>query len=75
MSLERILICPCGHYLEWHGRHGCVAPLRRVESMRCECMLTRGQMVERLVKVERDEIRAQWADLRVDDSQGFEPRA
>jgi len=38
-------------------------------------MLTRGQMVERLVKVERDEIRAQWADLRVDDSQGFEPRA
>jgi hypothetical protein len=63
MSLERILICPCGHYLEWHGRHGCVAPLQRDEPMRCECMLTRPQMVDRLICVERDEIRAQWADL------------
>jgi hypothetical protein len=26
-------------------------------------MLTRPQMVERLIRVERDEIRAQWADL------------
>jgi len=26
-------------------------------------MLTRAQMVDRLVRVERDEIRAQWADL------------
>jgi hypothetical protein len=63
MSLERILICPCGHYLEWHGRHGCVAPLQSDEPMRCECMLTRPQMVDRLVRVERDEIRAQWIDV------------
>ena len=63
MSLERILICPCGHYLEWHGSHGCLAPLQRDEPMRCECMLTRSQMVERLVRIERDEIRAQWTEL------------
>jgi len=63
MSLERILICPCGHYLEWHGRHGCVARLPSDEAMRCECMLTRPQMVDRLVGAERDAIRAQWIDL------------
>jgi hypothetical protein len=66
MSLERILICPCGHYLEWHGKHGCVAPQRADESLRCECMLTRPEIVDRLVRAERDEIRAQWADLRAE---------
>jgi len=66
MSLERILICPCSHYLEWHGRHGCVAPLRSDDAMRCECMLTRAEIVDTLVRFERDEIRAQWADLRVE---------
>lgn len=70
MSLERILICPCGHYLEWHGRHGCVAPLRGNDELRCACMLTRPQIVDALVRVERDEIRAQWADLRAEPQSG-----
>ncbi|MBV8601093.1 MAG: hypothetical protein JO359_05945 [Candidatus Eremiobacteraeota bacterium] len=62
MSLERILICKCGHYLEWHGKFGCLAVLRTIRAERCSCMLTRREMVEMLVGVERDEIRAQWAD-------------
>jgi hypothetical protein len=33
-------------------------------------MLTRAQIVDTLVRVERDEIRAQWADLRAEPQGG-----
>jgi hypothetical protein len=33
-------------------------------------MLTRSEIVDTLVRVERDEIRAQWADLRIEPQGG-----
>ena len=54
MSLERILICPCGHYLEWHDVNGCRARAP------CECRASRTEIVDWLVRFERDEIRSQW---------------
>ena len=64
MSLERILICRCGHYLEVHGKRGCVAYQRPDDARQCICMLTRREIVDLLVSIEREEIRAQWSDAQ-----------
>jgi hypothetical protein len=62
MSLERILICPCGHYLERHGKRDCIERPRHDERTFCDCVFTRAQIVDYLIKVEHEEIRSQWVD-------------
>lgn len=59
MSIERFIECPCGHTIELHEANGCVASLRHVRKA-CACALTRSQVLDLLLDVERDTIRRAW---------------
>lgn len=54
--MERILVCLCGHHLDWHDSLGC----HHRRGSACACHLSRQQVVDALIDRERESMRLFW---------------
>jgi hypothetical protein len=58
MSVERFIICPCGHCIDQHAADGC--GYRRPRSTyTCSCAFGHSNVLEAVLKVEREAIHHQ----------------
>jgi len=52
-----LIVCGCGHDIDEHDPGGCNT---NAGGMRCDCRFGREAVLERVLALEREEIRRQW---------------
>ncbi len=57
MSIERFIVCICGHCIDQHTGYGCGYRLGRST---CSCPFSHDNVLEALLEVEREAIHRQW---------------
>jgi len=65
MSVERLITCSCGHFVDEHDLAGCSGGIGTVTShrsgrMTCSCRHTRRSVLDALLDFERDSIHQEW---------------
>jgi hypothetical protein len=57
MSIERFIVCTCGHRLDQHTDEGCG---HRKAQRKCSCPFGHDRVLDALLEAERESIHQQW---------------
>jgi hypothetical protein len=60
MSLEKLIVCGCGHTIDHHNHMGCQTRVAESPAVNCRCALPRPEILERMIANESEATRRRW---------------
>jgi hypothetical protein len=68
MSLEKLIVCGCGHTIDHHDHMGCQTRIAQSPAANCRCALPRPEILERMIASESEATRRRWTPRQTESA-------